>query len=199
MSVANALLIYFVVYFISAFVWRSWRTSRLTGINPVVLPQSDDAYGYVARGFKLMMCALLCYLLTLSLVPEWVMSHAGSLTWLAKDEFVAFGWALLLLALGITLKAQSDMGRAWRIGIDTQRPTELVTQGLFSRSRNPIFLSMRAALLGLFLVLPNAISLVFFAVADVLMQVQVRLEEAHLSQQHGGTYAQYQTRTRRWL
>ena len=199
MSVANALLIYFAAYFISAFVWRSWRTWRLTGVNPVVLPQSDDAYGYVARGFKLMMCALLFYLLALSLVPQWVVPYSGSLTWLVKDEVVALGWVLLLVALAVTLKAQADMGGAWRIGIDTQRSTELVTQGLFSRSRNPIFLSMRTALVGFFLVLPNAVTLVFLTVADVLMQVQVRLEEAHLHQQHGDTYAQYQTRTRRWL
>jgi protein-S-isoprenylcysteine O-methyltransferase Ste14 len=199
MSVANALLIYFVAYFISAFVWRSWRTWRLTGVNPVVLPQSDDAYGYVARGFKLVMCALLFYLLTLCLLPQWVVSYSVSVTWLVKNEVVWSGWVLLLVALVATLKAQADMGAAWRVGIDSQRATKLVTHGLFSLGRNPIFLSMRTALVGLFLVLPNVVTLLFFAVSDVLMQVQVRLEETHLSQLHGSTYAQYRTRTRRWL
>ena len=45
----TALFAYFVAFFTLAFVWRSLLVYRRTGINPLVLPSSADAYGYVAR------------------------------------------------------------------------------------------------------------------------------------------------------
>jgi protein-S-isoprenylcysteine O-methyltransferase Ste14 len=91
------------------------------------------------------------------------------------------------------------MGNAWRIGIDEKNETELVSNGLFLLSRNPIFLSMRINLIGLFLVLPNAVTLALVAAGEVLMQVQVRLEEAHLESLHGAKYMEYRSTVRRWL
>ena len=40
-----ALLIYYVVVFIVAFVFRSLLVYRRTGVNPLVLPSGADAYG----------------------------------------------------------------------------------------------------------------------------------------------------------
>jgi protein-S-isoprenylcysteine O-methyltransferase Ste14 len=53
-------------------------------------------------------------------------------------------WRLLGLA-GIaggligTYRAQLDMGRSWRIGVDAEEHTDLVADGLFRHARNPIF------------------------------------------------------------
>ena len=44
-----------------------------------------------------------------------------------------------------------QMGKSWRIGIDTENKTDLVEKGLFTVSRNPIFFGMRMALFGFFL------------------------------------------------
>ncbi|MFN4252211.1 methyltransferase [Deinococcus sp.] len=81
-------------------------------------------------------------------------------------------------ALGLTLVAQVQMGASWRIGLERAR-TALVQSGVFARSRNPIFLAMRLMLLGLFLAAPQAVTLTLLVVGEVLMQVQVRLEEAY--------------------
>lgn len=199
MTTQLCLLLYFAVYFTAAFAWRSWAIWRATGINPVVLPKSDDAYGYVARGFKLAMIALLVYLALINLSPQVVMSHAGRLPFLEAGWIRNAGWVLLVGALLTTVKAQADMGQSWRIGIDRKRRTELVTTGLFARSRNPIFLSMRLAMLGLLLVEPNAVSLSLLMSAELLMQVQVRLEEEYLQRLHETIYTEYRQRVRRWL
>lgn len=82
---------------------------------------------------------------------------------------------------------------------DAKRKTNLVTSGLFAYSRNPIFLAMRVNLFALFLLRPNALTLTLLALGDTLMQVQVRLEEAHLENLHGEQYAAYRHRVRRWL
>jgi protein-S-isoprenylcysteine O-methyltransferase Ste14 len=75
----------------------------------------------------------------------------------------------------------------------------LVRKGVFDLSRNPIFLGMMLTLLGLFLVIPNAVTLLAFVLGVVLIQIQVRLEEAFLSGAHGEDYADYRRYVRRWL
>ncbi len=168
------------------------------GVNPIVLPTSDDAYGYVAKGFKVEMIALFIFCFLNCFLPS-TQNYFGKLRLPYSETLAVIGWALMAAALCVTLKAQSDMKTAWRIGIDTQVKTDLMTGGLFAYSRNPIFLSMRGALLGLFLIAPSAITLLFACLGEVFMQIQVRLEEVHLLGLHGESYTQYQQRTRRWL
>jgi protein-S-isoprenylcysteine O-methyltransferase Ste14 len=91
------------------------------------------------------------------------------------------------------------MGESWRIGIDEERRAPLVRKGVFGLSRNPIFLGMMLTLLGLFLVTPNAVTLLVLVLGVVLIQIQVRLEEEFLSGVHGEEYAEYRRGVRRWL
>jgi protein-S-isoprenylcysteine O-methyltransferase Ste14 len=95
--------------------------------------------------------------------------------------------------------AQAQMGESWRIGIDEERRTPLVRKGVFGLCRNPIFLGMMLTLLGLFLVTPNAVTLLVLTLGVVLIQIQVRLEEEFLSKTHGEHYAEYRRHVRRWL
>jgi len=109
------------------------------------------------------------------------------------------GNCLLLMSLIWTVVAQAQMGESWRIGIDEQNRTSLVQRGVFGFSRNPIFLGMMLTLLGLFLIIPNALTLLTFVMGVVLIQIQVRLEEKFLAETHGDQYAQYRKRVRRWF
>ena len=193
-SQETRLLVFFLVYFVVTFAWRSWRNFRLTGVNPIVLPSGDDAYSYVARGFKLVLVAIPVYLM--------FAAFAGSVGDLPHEQSTvakSIGWILLVGSLCLTAIAQGQMGASWRVGIDKQRATELVQTGLFSYSRNPIFLSMRFALLGLLLVQADAFALALLVGGELLIQVQTRLEEAHLLHLHGDAYQQYLRRVRRWV
>lgn len=192
------LLAYFLGYFMLAFVWRSFVVFRRTGANPFVLPSSDDTYGYVGRAFKIVVlgCAVVVLVVAFSdKAPVWLGAHAT----LQSSALAAAGWLLLGVTLLWLLVAQAQMGASWRVGIDTQRRTELVRNGLFSLSRNPIFLAMRGHLLGLFFVFPATATLVLFVAGEILIQVQVRLEEQHLSRLHGDAYLSYCSRVRRWM
>jgi protein-S-isoprenylcysteine O-methyltransferase Ste14 len=91
------------------------------------------------------------------------------------------------------------MGEAWRIGIDSEHRTPLVRKGVFGVSRNPIFLGMMITLLGLFLTIPNALTLLALGLGVVMIGAQVRLEEEHLSKLHPNEYADYRKRVRRWI
>jgi protein-S-isoprenylcysteine O-methyltransferase Ste14 len=194
----TALLIYCIVVFIFAFALRSLLVYRRSGVNPLVLPSSDDAYGYVAFAFKVVIVGVGVVVIGLAIWPDSEI-YFGRWTALSSPALAYVGWALLIASLIWLLIAQAQMGASWRIGIDAKRRTELVQRGLFTLSRNPIFLAMRLDLVGLFLVFPSAVTSALLVAGEILIQVQVRLEEQHLANLHGQVYDAYRARVRRWL
>jgi protein-S-isoprenylcysteine O-methyltransferase Ste14 len=120
--------------------------------------------------------------------------------WYLENESLQYvGWALLILSLIIVWLAQSNMRESWRIGIDEENKTELITSGFFAFSRNPIFLGIMIANVGLFLVLPNAFTLLIISLSTISINTQIRLEEEFLTQEHGEQYISYKSKVNRWL
>lgn len=191
-----ALLGFYLAFFAIAFVWPTWRLWRAERINALVLPFDDTAYGEVSKGFRLLILGLFAVLIAAVWLP---MDLFGPLLWLDHAPVRIVGAGLLLASLALIVVAQAQMAGSWRIGIDTGRRTALVHTGVFSRSRNPIFLSMRINLFGLLLIWPNAATFAAFLLGEVLMQVQVRLEEDHLGRMLGAEYEDYRVRTPRWV
>lgn len=146
-------------------------------------------HGFVGKWFRATLIGIFLLLaaLTLGLSPP----AAGPLPWLQQSLVRLTGWVILMVSFFWVVAAQAQMGASWRIGIDAGTQSPLVTGGVFAVSRNPIFLGMRASLLGLFLVMPNAFTLAIFLVGEVLISVQVRLEEDFLSSVHGVEYERY--------
>lgn len=75
----------------------------------------------------------------------------------------------------------------------------LITKGLFGISRNPIFLGVLIVFAGMFLIIPNAVTLVILISGFIVIQVQVRLEEEFLIKQLGDEYIVYMDNVKRWL
>ncbi len=195
-SVQNwALLLYFVLFFSTGFAWRSWANFRAAGINPLVLPSEDNALGYIGRAFKIVM--ILIFLYAVFAVSSWF--PAAPKLWQLPTGLGIFAWIILFTSWMWLLLAQSQMGKSWRIGIDERHTTGLVTHGLFKCCRNPIFLAMRCALFAFTALSPTAPILALTVAAELLMQIQVRMEEAHLSRLHGQNYLNYLQRVKRWL
>ncbi|MFA7379098.1 MAG: isoprenylcysteine carboxylmethyltransferase family protein [Bacteroidia bacterium] len=190
--------IYFIIYFGIAFVLKSVVVAKRIGKNPLVLPKDDSAYGLIGLYFKLTLIVMFFYVVAYALFPTWhdyflLITQLDSLT----IKYVGFG--LLFISLVWTIIAQGDMKNSWRIGIDTDTKTELVTSGLFSISRNPIFSGMILSLVGLFLTTPNALTALFLILGYVLIQIQIRLEEEFLAKEHGQTYLDYKQKVRRLI
>ncbi|MBL8202677.1 MAG: isoprenylcysteine carboxylmethyltransferase family protein [Blastocatellia bacterium] len=190
--------IYFLAWFALAFAWRSYLTWKRTGRNPYRLGKSDNAHDFVGVLFRLTMVVSAGVVLLHSLSSE-LYGYFAPIAWLQHPTLVTLGVVLLLVSFLWILLAQKQMGDSWRIGIDHEVKTPLVREGVFKLSRNPIFLGMRLNLLGLFLILPNAVTLSVLILGDALMQIQVRLEEEYLGRMHGQEYEYYRRQTRRWL
>jgi protein-S-isoprenylcysteine O-methyltransferase Ste14 len=109
------------------------------------------------------------------------------------------GVACMAVALIWVVCAQATMGTAWRMGVDSRTRTELITTGPFALSRNPIYLGIRATILGQLLVVGTWPVLLIWALSELLVQIQVRFEEEHMFRLHVQRYADYCSRVRRWL
>jgi protein-S-isoprenylcysteine O-methyltransferase Ste14 len=192
-----ALLAYYVVLLVVVFAWPTWRLWRRERVNALVLPSNDTAEGVIGVWFKGLIAAVAVVVTAsaLGMSPSLI----GDLPWLDASALDAIGWVLLGVSLVGMSVAQSDMGRSWRIGIDHANTPILARSGLFGWSRNPIFLGLRLNLVGLFVLLPNAMTLAILLIGEALMQVQVRLEEQHLTGTFGEEYADYCRAVRRWL
>lgn len=190
--------IYFTVYFGLAFVLKSIMIAREIGKNPLVLPKDDSAYGLIGRYFKTVLIAVFFYV-AIQCFFEIKPQNFLPIKQLETQNIQYFGVFLLILALIWTIIAQNHLKDSWRIGIDTDTKTNLITSGFFSFSRNPIFLGMIVSLFGLFFSQPNAFTALFLIVGYVLIQIQIRLEEEFLLKQHRETYQQYKQTVRRLI
>jgi len=192
------LFIFFVIYFLLVFVLRSFLLWKKTTINPLTFNKGDDAHGYNGKVFGIISIIELIIVSIYAFIPSW---HKFLLPfWYLENETLVYvGWLLLILSLFFVWLAQSGMRESWRIGIDEENKTELVTNGFFAISRNPIFLGIMIANVGLFLVLPNAFTLLIIALSTVSINTQIRLEEAFLLKEFGEQYTKYKTRVNRWI
>ena len=190
--------LYFLLFFGFAFLWRTWKTYRLTGVNPYRLMSNPGPEEITSRYFRLL--PLLSLLVMVAyLLPEQYYEYLAPLHWLHSEFLQKLGVAIMSVALVIIVIAQGEMGESWRIGVDYDHRTEFVQQGLFKYSRNPIFAGIMLSVIGYFLLLPNAVTLLIMMLDLALIQVQIRLEEQHLAGEHGDVYKRYCDGVRRWV
>lgn len=110
------------------------------------------------------------------------------------------GLVFMHIAFVLIIIAQYQMGESLRVGIDENNPPEkLVTEGLFSVSRNPIYLSVSIFWLGFFLTLPSALTLFIFIVGIIVIKQLIKIEEAFLYKLWDAKYENYKSKVRCWL
>ena len=92
-----------------------------------------------------------------------------------------------------------SFGNSFRVGIDTENPDKLITTGIFSFSRNPIYVAFGFVLFGQFLIFSNWILLIYLGAAVWLFHRQVLREEDFLKAHYGGEFSEYCDRVRRYF
>lgn len=190
------LVLYFLFFILFCLVLPTVRVWRQQKILAITFKNTDSAHDYIGKLFKVVILAAgfpaLLYLFNEERLPRLIPLDL-------PPTLFYLGLIIMAISLLWVMVAQMQMANSWRIGIDYEKKTELVHQGFFNYSRNPIYLGMHGSLLGFFLVLPNVWSLVVFLIAHILMQIQTRLEEEYLEKMHGASYIDYRNKVRRWL
>jgi len=101
-----------------------------------------------------------------------------------------------LIWFGITLKT---FGKSFRVGIDKNTNGNLITNGTFSISRNPIYISFLAFFTGIFTAYPNIVTLIFLLLLAMTVHRQILREEVFLKIHYGKQYDEYYGKVRRYL
>ncbi|MCT9856530.1 methyltransferase family protein [Priestia megaterium] len=113
-----------------------------------------------------------------------------------------FSWiGVVLCTMGLVLFSLSiiSFGKSFRVGIDEEKPGELITTGVFAISRNPIYTAFGFVLIGIFLILTNWILLLYVFAGFWLFNRQVQLEEKSLKKIYGEEYEAYCKKVRKYL
>ena len=129
-----------------------------------------------------------------TLRPMTIFQGSGSTTSLAGLVVIAAGVAVGLSSVASFRNAKTTI-------LPAGRPTtSIVERGPYRFTRNPMYLAMAVAYLGLAIVLNNAWALVFLpVVVAVVDRFVIRREEHYLTAKFGDAYARYCGRVRRWI
>jgi protein-S-isoprenylcysteine O-methyltransferase Ste14 len=189
----NALiLIAVIVYVTGGIAWPIFHVWRRHGIWPIVFAReaapAQRLFGWLTR-------TLFVVLIGASIGRIFV-DPDRLLLWSAPLGVQTIGWLLLIGGTLLTVVAQRQMGASWRVGID-DRPTGLVTGGVFKLVRNPIFTGLLLFLAGYACLTPAWWSLALWAATLAGLRVQIAWEEKHLIALHGAAYVAYATRVGR--
>lgn len=145
-----------------------------------------------------------------------ITSFFGILIWFMESVFSSFlakftGWFFLskeytfagifLMALGVTffILAAGFMKTSWRVGIDKDTKTKLVTDGIYKYSRNPAFVGFDLMFIGLCLIYPCVLTLIVMVSNLVAFHLLILQEEKHLTEAFGDEYIKYKQNTPRYF
>jgi protein-S-isoprenylcysteine O-methyltransferase Ste14 len=188
LPIATAALFFFVL------VLPTWRTWRRHGTWPIVFRRETEPFQrLIGAIFGLSLIAIFAWTL-----GTWLFGPSVLGQWQRPPLFGLVGWVLFVAGAALVMIAQAQMGASWRVGID-DRPTALVTTGLFGYVRNPIFTGMLMALGGLASLTPSFAAFLGWFVVAALIALQVRFEERHLTALHGREYRAWASRVGRFL
>ncbi|MEP2026173.1 MAG: isoprenylcysteine carboxylmethyltransferase family protein [Reichenbachiella sp.] len=187
-----------LLYLLLVFVLRSVILWKQTGVNPFVFGNTEKAHDYIGRVYKVMVLGTWISIGCFSFFPAQYL-YLMPMDYLEHEPLRLAGLFLLIISFLWTSVAQYQMSKSWRIGIDYNEKTELIDNGLFNYSRNPIFLGVLVSYLGTFLIIPNVLSFSILLVTFVTIQTQVRLEEEYLEKVQGQSYLEYKAKVRRWI
>lgn len=192
------LFFFYVFFLVFLFVMPTLKTRRKTGVNPMQFSKEDNVKSYVGRMYRLISALVFACITLNAFVPQ-VMVYLVPISYLQIEFLQWIGLALMHIALILIFIAQQNMANSWRVEIDNENKVSLVTHGLFSLSRNPIFFCVIMIFAGLFFIIPNVLSFVILFSGPIVIQVQVRLEEEFLLNKFGDDYKKYQSKVKRWL
>ena len=184
-----------LVFTLTAVFGRMILQYRMTGDCGIRVTGKDSPPVQIAASLLLLVSGLIIVFCTLGLTMGYLKrSFQPSLIQMTM------GYILYSLGLITVLVSQYQMGTVWRIGVNADEKTELVTQGLFKHVRNPIYTGLFIGSMGLWLVSPSILLMLGLLGLYVAVELFVRkVEEPYLLRQFGDEYKKWYHSTPRYF
>ena len=179
----------------------AWKQKRRTGQAANLLPPEP-----LGRALRLIWFPTIALWVALPLLAGFATSdkrlQRTSAAFVPLYTSAAISWSGLAVAVAsfvATWVCWRKMGRSWRMGINPDDKTRLVVSGPYALLRHPIYALSSLLMLCTMAILPTPAMLVVGLTHLALLQWEARREERYLTALHGDTYAQYASRTGRFL
>jgi protein-S-isoprenylcysteine O-methyltransferase Ste14 len=109
-----------------------------------------------------------------------------------RDDVRYIGLALCVLGLSGIILARYTLGESFAIAPKAQA---LVTRGIYSRIRNPLYICSVIFIIGLFVMIRKPVFGVMLLVVVPMQIIRARAEARLLEEKFGDSYRQYRDRT----
>ena len=182
-------------------LWRvkQFRQKRVTGIDPLVMSKSTSSVQKYMNSFANLLTAYAALIILLHATNFQLGSLFSRYDVFSSMAFDIAGFSVGVIGLAICLYAQIKMGASWRVGIDEQVKTQLITTGLYAFIRNPTYLGIFLLNAGVWLIWPTWTVFVLNMLFVIFLEIQVRCEEDYLLATHKEAYFDYSKRTKRYI
>ncbi|MFQ5831102.1 MAG: methyltransferase family protein [Candidatus Thorarchaeota archaeon] len=114
---------------------------------------------------------------------------------LVQPALFLLGWGLIALGLVLAARASQVISVSTVADMRTDRKPELVTAGIYSRIRHPLYLATIILLFGMASVYPFSNVVVYALLLSAYVLVGTLLEERKLVIQYGQAYQDYREKT----
>lgn len=104
----------------------------------------------------------------------------------------SIGFIIMLIGAAFLFTARFQLGNSFAV---TPQARELVTSGLYSRIRNPIYVFSGLMVLGLFIIVGRPYLFALLAVLLVAQTIRARKESQVLEAKFGDQYREYRKQT----
>jgi len=174
--------------------------SSITGRTPGDIPR----WGHVV--IPLVMLSFL-YLTTLTILYIWLpeivtnfIFFTISLDTNMLELLSNVGAGLTFIGTLIFLTAYFNLGSSIRLLMPGEEErTELITDGWYAHSRNPLYLGLHIAMVGWIFILPSLLTVLALALFLVNQHFRILLEEKFLEDRFGEEYREYKEQVRRYF
>ncbi len=200
MGLLNYFQIALLILVLCVIVSKALSSWAATGVFPIVIGRGKGAWRIIEllSFLALVLWVVEVFLRALRARFDLFPDPVG-LALLHTQAVRTIGVALMVVGLVPFILAFVNFGTSWRIGIDRKTPGELVTGGIFTVTRNPIYVGFILFFCGIFLINATWFFLIFALLAMVAIHFQILREEEFLKTQYGADYAAYCARTARYL
>ncbi len=184
--IQSVIALVFLGFFILYLLFKTLYFQRKYGVNPMAVLQGN------------MQEKLLWITLFLVFSGYFFVASMGYSESAWSLGAVVVGFMIIILGFAFMVVSQFQMGKNWRMGLDSQGRIELVDTGVFALSRNPIYLGLLSQAFGFTLVFLSLYAVLLLIVLFLVLFLIVLQEEKFLFRIFGKRYYMYTRRVGRF-
>lgn len=123
---------------------------------------------------------------------------------LPRLNFIPFPYnisGVIILITGFAIMGKAhDLFKKYKTTLYFNESSHLITDGIFSKSRNPMYIGMFLFLLGTAVCFMNLFSLITpFIFLTAVNLIFIKKEEKMMAEKFGDEYLRYKSRVKRWI